>query len=219
MQLSAVLLARVIGFVEMNDLNPRGSVRLPVVASMLAEKYRFLKCPEKPEDFDEAKGVEFTEGVFEGIGIDKLTIWHNGIGIDLRSSTDDAKKILLESLEWLKADAGITFEPKMIKQWAYLSHITFYSDADFGSIHPALKKLEKRLTSAVSDLQGIDFDFRTNFVGCGYDRTLRKFPVSDFSIQRRADTPYAEGKYFSHAPLPTQDHIELLRLFEADVIG
>ena len=62
MRLSAVLLARVIGFLEMNDLNPRGKVRLPAVASMLVDRFGFAKYPQKPEEFDETKGVEFVEG-------------------------------------------------------------------------------------------------------------------------------------------------------------
>src|SRR5438309_1740683 len=107
MRLSAVLLARVIGFVEMNDLNPRGKVRLPIVASMLVERFGFVKYPQKPEEFDETKGVQFIEGNFDGIGIDKLTIWFNGVGIDVRSSTDEARAVLEKSFEWLKKDVGL----------------------------------------------------------------------------------------------------------------
>src|SRR5258708_7014237 len=141
MRLSAVLLARVIGFVEMNDLNPRGKVRLPVVASMIVDRFGFAKYPQKPEEFDEMKGVEFVEGSFESVGIDKLTIWFNGVGIDVRSSTDDAKAILTNSLEWLRKEAGLAYSPDMIKRWASLSRVTFNSDVNFDLINPAVAKL------------------------------------------------------------------------------
>ena len=218
MRLSAVLLARVIAFVEMNDLNPRGKVRLPVVASMIVERFGFAKYPQKPEEFDESKGVEFVEGNFDGIGIDKLTIWFNGVGIDVRSSTDDAKAILVKAFDWLKKEVGLSYSPEMIKRWAYLTQVTFYTDVDFDTVHPAFANLAHRLTTAVSEIQGSTFEFRSNAIGWGFDRTQRQSAISDFSIQRRADTPFSENKHFSQAPLPTDEHIKLLEQFEADLL-
>jgi hypothetical protein len=218
MRLSAVLLARVIGFVEMNDLNPRGKVRLPIVAELIKDRFGFAKFPQKVEEFDEQKGVEFIEGSFEDIGVDKLTIWFNGVGIDVRSSTEDARKILEKSLEWLKKDAGLTYSPEMIKRWAYVSQITFTSEVNFDLVNPAVTKLGKNLSAAVSRIQGGEFEFHSNWLGWNFDRTGRQFPISDFSIQRRADTPYSENKYFSNAPLPTEEHIKLVEQFEADLL-
>jgi hypothetical protein len=219
MQLSAVLLARVIAFLEMNDVNPRGKVRLPVVAEMIRERFGFAKYPQKPEEFDETKGVEFIEGNIDGIGIDKLTIWFNGVGIDLRSSTDDAKMVLLRSFDWLRDEVGLTYRPEMIKRWAYLSQITFYSDANFDALHPAVTNLANRLTAAVSRIQGSAFEFHANWIGWGFDRTVKQFPISDFSIQRRVDTPFAEKKYFSQAPVPTDEHYGMLETFEAELLN
>jgi hypothetical protein len=218
MKLSAVLLARVIAFLEMNDVNPRGKVRLPVVAEMIRERFGFAKYPQKPEEFDETKGVEFTEGSFNDIGIDKLTIWFNGVGIDVRSSTDDARKVLLQSFEWLRDEVGLTYQPEMIKRWAYLSQLTFYSDVNLDGINPAVANLANRITAAVSRIQGSSFEFHSNWIGWGFDRTVKQFPISDFSIQRRADTPFAERKYFSQAPVPTEEHYQILEQFEADLL-
>jgi hypothetical protein len=217
MQLSAVLLARVIAFAEMNDLNPRGKVRLPMVASMIVERFGFAKYPQKPEEFDESKGVEFGDGSFDGIGVDKLTIWFNGVGIDVRSSTDEARDLLEKSFQWLKNEVGLNYKPEMIKRWAYLSQLTFYSDVDFDAVHPAFANLGKRLTEMVSRIQGSEFKFQSNWLGWGFDRTIKQFPISDFSIQRRKDTPYAENKYFSQAPLPTDEHIKILEQFETEL--
>lgn len=211
-------MARVIAFVEMNDLNPKGKIRLPVVASMISERYGFAKSPAKPEDFDEVKGVEFEEGAFEDIGIDKLTIWSNGVGIDVRSSTDDARAILEKALEWLRKEVGLNYDAGTIKRWAYLSQVTFFSNADFDNLHPALMNLGRELTIAVSRLYGLDFEFRSNILGWSFDRTLKQFPISDFSIQRRVETPFSEGKYFSQAPLSTSEHLNLLEQFEANIL-
>jgi hypothetical protein len=47
----------------------------------------------------------------------------------------------------------------------------------------------------------------------------RKPLHAPFTIQRRAETAFAENKYFSEAPLPTNEHVALLETFEADVIA
>lgn len=218
MRLSAVLLARVIAFVEMNDLNPRGKLRWPTVVPLIVDHFGFMKFPQKPEEFDEQKGVEFLEGSINDVGIDKLTVWFNGIGVDVRSSTDDAKKTLEDSFEWLKKDAGLSYSPEMIKRWAYLSQITFYSDFELNTVHPAIANLSTKVSNAVSRIQGLDYQFQAISLALGFDRTTRQSPISDFSIQRRADTPFSEKKYFSQAPLPTNQHLALLGEFEAELI-
>src|SRR5438876_2354241 len=119
MQLSAILLARVIGFIELNDLNPRGRVNYPMVVPLLIDRFKFAKYPQKAEDFDEQKGIDFSDGHSGEVSLDKLTIWHNGVGLDVRSSTDDARGILDATLNWLKKEAGLTYSAGMIKRWAY----------------------------------------------------------------------------------------------------
>ena len=51
----------------------------------------------------------------------------------------------------------------------------------------------------------------------GYDPLTVKAGPSPFTIERRADTLFSESKYFSSAPLPTDEHISMLEAFEADV--
>jgi hypothetical protein len=219
MKLSAVLLARVVGLVEVADLNPRGKVRYPALTDMLIKHFDFKKFPQKPEEFDETKGIEFVEGLSpSGLGIDKLTVWHNGIGLDVRSSTTDAKKIIEESLSWLKQEAGLSYAPGMIKRWAYLSQLTVYSDANFERLNTAVSALSKRLTLLVSELQGSEFDYRPAGINLSFDRTAKPLPVADFTFQRRIDAPFSDNKYYSQAPLPTDAHISLLENFEADVL-
>lgn len=217
MQLSAVLLARAIGFVETSDLNPRGRVFFPAIVPLIVERFSFQKYPSKPDDFDESKGVNFEAGYAFETSIDKLTVWANGIGVDVRSSTADAKKLLEQTLVWLKEETGLRYESGMLKRWAFLSQITFYSRANFNAINPAISRLASRLSAEVSTERGERFDFQFGGFSLAFDRSVKQAPVANLLIQPRADTPFSEGKYFSEAPLSTESHIKLIEDFEKDL--
>src|ERR1700722_6994154 len=92
MQLSAVLLARVLLFVESFDLNPRGKAYYPDIVQRVVEKCGFLKFPQKVEDFDEDKGVEFLSGRWGDVTIEAMKIYRNGIAVDTRASTAESER-------------------------------------------------------------------------------------------------------------------------------
>jgi hypothetical protein len=43
---------------------------------------------------------------------------------------------------------------------------------------------------------------------------MSKLAPGYFSIERRAEVPFRDNKYFSSAPLPTQDHVAILQEIE-----
>ncbi len=123
MKLSAVILARVLAYVESFDLNPRGKVYYPDIVRALAERYTFQKFPQALEEFNEAKGVEFIEGLAGNNVIQKLVIWDSLLVLETRSSTDDSKRILEEMLTWGTEKLGLNYHPGMIKHFAYVSDL------------------------------------------------------------------------------------------------
>src|SRR5579863_937717 len=138
METSAIILARVIAFLDINDLNPRGAAYFPALVPLLVGRFKFQKYPQKAEDFDEGKGVSFEMGHTGNTTVDKLTVWPDGIGIDVRSSTTDAKNILDSSLTWLSNEGGLSYKSGMIRRWGFLSQITFFSDIDLVGVNPAI---------------------------------------------------------------------------------
>lgn len=200
-------------------MNPRGRLFFPALVPLLVKRFGFLKFPQSIADFDETKGVEFAEGYMTDVTIDKIVVWRDGIQIDTRSSTTVSQELLEQTLIWLGQEADITYERGMIKRWAYLSQILFYSDANFDNLHPSLNKLCANVTKEVSSIRGSNFDFHFTGVSVGFDRWNRPAPVASFLLQRRAESPFSENKYFSEAPLPTDTHIRCLEQFESDFLG
>ena len=51
------------------------------------------------------------------------------------------------------------------------------------------------------------------------DTSQTKAAPAIFSIERRAEIPFAENTYFSSAPLRSAEHIEIVKAFEASLLG
>lgn len=219
MKLSAVILARVLAYVESFDLNPRGRAYYPDIARALVERYNFQKSPQSLEDFNEAKGVEFHEGLAGSSVIQKLVIWDSLLVLETRSSTDDSKRILGEMLTWGTEKFGLNYHAGMIKHFAYISDLSFYSDVPLLSLNPATTNLASRTSQALAEIWQESIHYEPAELRIGHDPTVRKYGIAPFSISRRAEAKFSENKYFSEAPLPTDMHLALLEQYEKDVAG
>jgi hypothetical protein len=217
LQISAVLLARTIALFDSADLNPRGTVFGPSLIPILNERFSFQKFPSKGEDYDPANGVSFENGYFGDRSISTLAFYGDGIKIDLQSSTEDGQSLILETLQWLSRNVGITFSEKMPIRWRFLSQVLFFSDTDLNVLHPALGILGDKVSAEVSTRTGIDLHFKTNSVALNFDRSNGEIPIANFTIERRLKSPFSENRYFSGAPLQTELHIKLLQEFEENV--
>ncbi len=217
MQLSAVILARVLGFIETFDLSPRGQSYFPDIVPRVVERYQFQKFPQKIEEFDESKGVEFLEGKIGNKVIQKLVIWNSVIVVETRSNTNDSRQIMEEMLTWGAANLGLTYKEGMIKRFAYVSDLTFYTDVPILSVSPALKTLAEKTGAALSEIWQEKIQYAPANLVVAHDPLARKQQIASFSISPRAETRFSDNKYFSEAPLPTNTHISLLEEFEANI--
>jgi len=219
MKLSAVLTARFFAFIETTDLNPRGRAYFPELAAALVERYGFVKAPQKLEEFDEKKGVTFETGRAGEVTIHRAVIHDHAIYLDTASSTDDSKRLFEETLSWLSKDFGLVYQPEMVKRVTYVSQLTFFSEVILDQLHPALTKLGQRLSTRIPQYYGQKLDYVPGSVVVTYDPLMIKAGPDAFTIERRADTLFSDNKYFSTAPLPTNEHIQMLEAFEADVLA
>ena len=219
MQLSAVFLARVLFFVEAIDLNPRGSAYYPAIARALVERYGFQKSPQTQEQFDETKGVTFEQGRIDNITIDRLVIYDNGLQLDTTRDTDASDEILSTALLWASQALGLVYKPEMVKRKGYVSQFTFYSDAPLFQTNPLLNDLSAKVSKAVSQNLKFPINFQPTAIQIGQDPETQRLPASAFTIERRAQTPFSDKKYFSAAPLPTKLHLALVEEYEKGIVA
>jgi hypothetical protein len=218
-QLSAVLLARVLGFVEAVDLNPRGTVFFPELTEALVERFKFQKFPRTLEEFDETKGVVFEEGVFDRKVIQKMTLWTNILVVETRSNTDDSKQILEGILTWGAEKFALNYKPGMIKRFGYVSDLTFHSEAPLLAASSAIKNLADKNSKLVSEIWQELVKYEGLSMAVGHDPMSRQSGIAAFTIQRRGAARFSENKFFSEAPLLTDTHIRLLEEYEREVLA
>lgn len=217
MRLSAVTLARFLAFIETFDLNPRGRVHFRDLVPALVERYGFMKYPQKAEEFDETKGVVFEGGKAGEVGNLRFQIFSGALVVDTTSSTQDSERILEDTLVWASNEFGLAYKPSLVRRAAYLSQVTFHSDVPLSMLHPVLSAISKKLSERVPQFFGLPVSYEPTTIVIGFDPLTLKTAPSAFTIDRRADAPFSENKYFSQAPLPTQEHIGLLEEIEREL--
>ncbi len=218
MQITAIVLARVLAFVEVEELNPEGRAYYPDIVAALVRRFNFQVFPKKPEDFNEQTGILFTDGKFSEGTLDRVQIFTHGIVVDTRISTDVSERLLHETLEWAKSELGLHYAEGMIKRTAYVSQLTFESALKINKLNPILGKVGNFVASKLTKSIGQALDFEATGVIWNLDQTATKLAPGAFTIERRVEVPFRENKYFSAAPLSTGDHALILQEIEKALV-
>ncbi|SRR6266567_6803211 len=214
MQITAIMMARVLAIVEVQDLNPQGKAYYPDIAAALVRRFNFQVFPKKPEDFNEQTGILFTDGKFSEGTLDRVQIFTHGIVVDTRISTDVSERLLHETLEWAKSELGLHYAEGMLKRTAYVSQLTFESAMKISKLNPILGDVGSFVTSKVTKNIAQALGFEATGVIWNVDQTATKLAPGAFTIERRSEVPFRDNKYFSNAPLPTADHQAILQQIE-----
>jgi len=218
LELASIVLARVLGFIETADLDPRGKVFNADFVQELVKRYKFQKFPKTFEEFDEVKGVVFEDGKIGNKVIQKFTIFNTVLVLETRSHTNDSKQILEEMLVWGVAKFGLNYNPGGIKRFAYVSDVTFYSDVPLlGAACPPLADLAAKTSAEVTQMWDEPILYSPANLAIAHDPLTRKNGIAAFTITHRAEHKFSENKYFSESPLPTDKHIKFLEEFEAGI--
>lgn len=214
---SAIVLARVLGFIELADLISGVRFSVSEIVKRLAEHYQFQQYPKTLEEIDPSKGIEFLEGFSGGFPISKFVIWDTLLILETKVDTDVSTLILEEILGWSANEFGINYAPGAIRRFGYISDVTFFSDAPIFQLHEAVNRISSRTSEELSRIWKEPVRYEPLGIRAGHDPSSRKYPIAPFSIEYRKESRFSEKKYFSEAPLPTKIHWEMLEQFEKDM--
>ena len=216
MELISINQARVVAMVQLQQWDPLGKALTLEVLGKLGDRYSFTKSPTKLEDVDFQKGLELHEGRLADIRIDRIIIFLNGIIIDTRSSTEDSERVLNDMLDLAHEAFGAVIKPA---RQTFASQLIFRSNMRLAGLNPILPTIADTLTERASADLKHPFTFEPTAILLNVDTAQAKTPPAMFSIERRAEIPFAENTYFSSAPLRTAEHIEVVKAFEASLLG
>lgn len=214
MKLLSVNLARSLWFCHVADFNPKGLNVYPIIIPILVSSYKFKKYPSENEVIDETKGVTFENGEFtndEDITVNvNMTIYSDGLVVDTRSSTKDSDDFLVDILTRFHEELNMPIYDDVIKRRSYLSQLFISTHKSLELINPRLKEISNYLSENV--LAGM-IPYETGGIHFWPDQT-NVIKTSPFIFERTLNVPFSENRYFSAAPLKTDQHLELLIMLE-----
>jgi len=213
MKFLSVSLARVTVLTNTAEYNPRNQVSIPDVVHGIVERYGFMKFPKTIEEFDLSKGISFESGKMGGINISSVSLYHVGTVIDTGSSTKDCDAVHEDLVSWAMGLVGIEERPAPDRRF-YLSELQFQSNLRMDALNKGFTSLVPRISTTVSKYARQQFDFEPVAIAAMPDLSNVKLGPTPFRIDRLSGAPFEDKKYFSSAPLPTEEHIAILEEFE-----
>src|SRR5205085_12323702 len=100
MELLAVRTARLIAYINSEELNPSGRSLAHDFMKGFVERYSFIKVPTTADEILDAqnKGVTFELGKWNDVGIVKVVLFDWGIVVETNASTEACEDILQDML-------------------------------------------------------------------------------------------------------------------------
>jgi hypothetical protein len=182
----------------------------------LKDSYSFSKAPSSATDLDETKALAFQDGTFQigaenSIGVD-LKLYNDGIVAETRSSTEETDKFINDVLTSAAKRFNLSYRPDMIGRRLYLSELNVKCKNGLNSLDSRLKAFADKISPLVNgqvELCSIGF----------WAEEKASHAFSPFRFERKFNSPFSEHRYYSAAPLRTDDHLKLLDELENILAG
>jgi hypothetical protein len=219
MELLTVHMGRAIWLFDLAELNPRGKSLMPELLEWLKDTYNFETAPSKITELDpttkallfERGRIQVREEVFVDIG---LKVFNDGLVAETQSSTRDADAFLEDLMVSATKEFNLTFKPRMIRHKLYFSELFVFSEKTLTGVHPKAAEFAAKIDSFVPSRLGAPFQVSA-FSFWPTQTTAPPVVIGPFRFERKLQTNPSEGKYYSTAPLHTDDHLRLLEEFES----
>jgi len=209
--------ARSVWLFDINDFNPRGKDIMPEMLEWLKDNYHFDKAPISVDQLDEkTKALKFERGRFmikEEIYITVgLEIYKDGIVAQSNSSTRDSETFVEDLLSFTAKEFSLPYDPGIIRAKMQTSELIIRLDSPLSGLNPKLADFAAKVTTTCgyNDIPG----FELTGIGFGNNPVRSRLKLAGFTVERQDNTEYAENRFYSKAPVHTDQHEELLIEFE-----
>src|SRR5215469_3462109 len=209
----SIISARVIWILNTLDLNPKGVRLLPQLTDALINAYDFDEPADEPRQ--QPNTVKLKDGMFEKGGEGYrvgLEIFDDGFVADSSHSTELTEEFLNHVVEWGKTNFRIKFSPDLVMRKAYFSEVAVRFHSQIATAIKPFTEFSSLLAKAMSSAAEAD-DFALSALTFS-----TRIPIGNaakaLSIERRANTAPEANIFYCKAPLPTQELLTLLALFD-----
>jgi hypothetical protein len=220
MDLLNVVKARSIWLFDINDLNPRGKSIFPELVTWLKDNYSFSKVPSSMTDFDDTKALAFLDGQFQAkeeifLSVD-LRVYTDGLIADTRSSTRDTDAFLKDVLDSATREFTLSHGSDVTRRTLYASELIVRCMRSLNGLNPKLMDFCEKISALAHVQNKSPFEtFGINF----WNAIPTPNGAQHFRFERKLNVPGSENRYYSLAPLQTEDHLALLNEFETLLVA
>jgi hypothetical protein len=216
MELISVVTARVVWLFDIAELNPKGKSIFPELLEWLQEEFHFQKAPKSVDELDDTKALTFSRGTFqagEEIFVDvELKIFSDGLVASTWSSTRNAESFLESVLESAAEEFNLIYKPEIVRRRIYVSELNVRSSKDLVGVNPALVEVASEISRLLPQNLRLPYEFSGIMFSQVQD--LSNIAISPFRFERKLKTSPGEHKFYSTAPLHTDEHLKFLGWFE-----
>ncbi len=213
MKLLTVGCARVVWLFPTAEVNPRGKDVFSLIEA-LVQRYAFRDVPNISEALKANKGIKLAGGVYSDAeyGSVQITfsIFEDGLVAETRTDTSATERFFDDVMDWAVNDLGFSLPVYVRKQYA--SELYVHTKKSLTTLNPKLEKFCRLLSNKAEIFGKVEYELTSLAFQA---QQVSQFTPATFRFEREASAPFESDRYYSIAPLPTGEHLELLTELEA----
>jgi hypothetical protein len=214
MQLVSSEMGQSLQLINMDEIRPRrGGVFLPDFAREIVLRYRFQVFPERITPNQVVKfelGAKEVDGIT--IPISNLDVYADGILVN-SYNTEDSNTILDDFLGWASETYHLR-APRTLIPRRYQSRLIVDLSQSAGDM---LITAFRAVNAIVGKRLGAEQELSLTNLTIGPNPATQYPYLLTWLFQPRIGQPYVPNRYYSAAPLSTEDHFAMLQEIEAAV--
>jgi hypothetical protein len=220
MKVIGIEYGRVWLLVDLLDLGTRTGVYLPEAAALLQNRYAFVHAPSVPPQAQAQQMYRFEQGRLtieqKQYGISAFEIHPHGLVV--QGTDTNAAEAFLEDFFMFGIEHLHLKRPEREPTKLFLSAMVVEFGSDANKFLAKWKEISKEVSSQLERTYGINEPAQLSRLSLQPDPQALAprlaALVNDFTIERRIYEPYGHQRYFTAAPLRTDNHIALLQRLE-----
>jgi hypothetical protein len=193
-------------------VRPEGKLYGPHAVKELVDRYKFIGAPRTLEELS-AEKISFKQGLFENCTVD-LDVYNDGIIVSSKSPSELLDAFIQDLLTWMNNLGLQRVETHAIHK-IYESNIVVRSKSPILTLLDRLSPLQDLIARLFNKATNMNVNFEPIGFGLSPDlSTMAAFKPTPFRFERRAQLSFDTNYFYSMAPLPTADHLMVLRELE-----
>ena len=224
MRVISLLLGAAAVHVSPDDVAPDRALVVRDLIEQIKNRYGFSVAPAHQPAGTQQAIMVFQDGALvkneSRIPVNQLFLFGDGAAVVARH-TDEANAVLEDLIAYLGDTFGFRYQSTMLER-LNTSNIVVDLDASFTGDTPSFSVMRSLIHKTMGDkckyhLKRITFGIDT-LITSQSTTSVKQFIGSDFIIETRANSPVDSNRFFSSAPLPTNDHVQYLEKLEKSAI-